>query len=765
MQRIHALFILGLLLQPVAGQASPDGTWNEHRPLHRAGHAAIHDAIRDRMIVVGGVIEDFHQDPTYDGSTSDVWVLSLADPTVWTSLQTAGPKPPRHFAPAVIYDAGRDRIVMWGGRGASPEDVWILTLSGTPTWSQVSALGTPPSARHGAAADYDPVRSQLVLFGGYDDAGVAQGDVWRLALNTSPTWTQIAPSGTPPVARAFSGFRYDPPRDRFVVVGGECASAPTYRNDVWSLELSGLPSWTPLGTVGGPPPARARSSMVYAPATDRFILFGGYHDFIYENDLWSLDVSGIPTWSAIAPAGIPPSVRDAHVAIYDLLRNRMLVHGGNTFYGGDEGWILDLSGAPAWAPMQMPFARPDARRGGSVIVDLPNQRLVAFGGGAPNNETWVAPLGGSAVEWTKLTTGGTAPPALRFHSAVLDPVRRRMVVFGGLTTGGVTSLNDVWALPLDGAPDWVQLAPTGTKPSVRSGHSAIYDPLGDRMVIFGGTHGTSDYSDVYAMTLGASPAWTKLFPSGAAPPARSGAVTTYQASTGRMLVFGGYTQGSLEFQGDTWGLQLGASPAWIPLLPNHSGPSARGNGCSALDTRRNRLILFGGTGDFGASTRTNETWALDLGGMFWSQLAPAGFIPAKRSGAFAAYDSLADRMVVYSGFTGFEFSDVNWTLDFADPTVSVPWPGAITSLALHGAMPNPVAGDLVVSFRLPDAEPARLELFDLAGRRIETKDVGALGPGRHTTTLAPARRLAAGVYMIRLTRGNEERTARAVVLR
>jgi hypothetical protein len=450
------------------------------------------------------------------------------------------------------------------------------------------------------------------------------------------------------------------------------------------------------------------------------------------------------------------------VAIFDPLRQRMTVHGGTTFYGGDEGWMLDLSGAPVWSKLPMHFDRPDARRGAAVILDRPNQRVVAFGGGAPNNETWVLPIGDTAMQWTKLVTGGTAPPARRFHSAVLDPVRRRMIVFGGIAAGGVTSLNDVWALPLDSAPNWTQLFPSGSKPSVRNGHSAIYEPVADRMVIFGGASGGTDLSDVYAMSLGASPAWSKLSPSGTAPSARSAAATVYDAAGTRMLIFGGYTQ-SLVFSSDTWALQLGGAPAWVPLAPGGTAPSARGGSSVALDTRRNRMVIFGGTGNFGASNRTNETWSLDLGGMSWAELAPDGFVPAIRSGGFAAYDSLADRMVAYSGYTGFEFSDVNWTLDFADPVIVGVAPPR-TSLALHGAMPNPVRGDLVVSFRLPDNAPARLELFDLAGRRVASKDVGAMGAGGHTATIAPGRPLAAGVYMIRLTRGAEHRTARAVVL-
>ena len=49
--------------------------------------------------------------------------------------------------------------------------------------------------------------------------------------------------------------------------------------------------------------------------------------------------------------------------------------------------------------------------------------------------------------------------------------------------------NDVWALSLSGSPTWAQLAPAGTPPGAWYGHSAIYDPARDRMVVFGGNDG------------------------------------------------------------------------------------------------------------------------------------------------------------------------------------------------------------------------------------------------------------------------------------
>jgi hypothetical protein len=86
-------------------------------------------------------------------------------------------------------------------------------------------------------------------------------------------------------------------------------------------------------------------------------------------------------------------------------------------------------------------------------------------------------------------------------------------------------------------------------------------------------------------------------------------------------------------------------------------------------------------------------------------------------------------------------------------------------LALAGPRSNPARDDLSVAFSLPDASPARLELFDVSGRRISAREVGTLGAGNHIVTLGDGRRLAPGTYLLRLSQATRSVTVRAVVLR
>ena len=106
-----------------------------------------------------------------------------------------------------------------------------------------------------------------------------------------------------------------------------------------------------------------------------------------------------------------------------------------------------------------------------------------------------APVGIAADDgaWTVFP-----PPSARSqYTAIYDPVRDRMVVFGG-SDGSYR--NDVWALSLAGSPAWSALAPAGSLPPARRGHTAFYDPVRDRMVVFGGSGGNSNRNDVWALS-------------------------------------------------------------------------------------------------------------------------------------------------------------------------------------------------------------------------------------------------------------------------
>jgi hypothetical protein len=97
--------------------------------------------------------------------------------------------------------------------------------------------------------------------------------------------------------------------------------------------------------------------------------------------------------------------------------------------------------------------------------------------------------------------------------------------------------------------------------------------------------------------------------------------------------------------------------------------------------------------------------------------------------------------------------------------VGDPAPGQL-ALAIRGVTPNPaVDARFRVEFSLRDGSPASLELMDVAGRALASRQVGTMGPGRHSLDLSDGRALAPGIYFLRLTQGGSEVRSRAAVLR
>ncbi len=170
-----------------------------------------------RMIMFGGTVNT----PTRQTNSTWGW-----DGTTWTRLQT--PHPPSRWNHAIAYDAGRKRVVMFGGHLGSKiaADTWEWDGY---TWLQRLSSNTP-GPRVGHAMEYDAARQQLILFGGYA-ANVHVSDTWTW---DGVDWKQLSPATTPP-ARWHHSLVYDSNRQRIVMVGGR-AAAYAGLDDTWEWD-------------------------------------------------------------------------------------------------------------------------------------------------------------------------------------------------------------------------------------------------------------------------------------------------------------------------------------------------------------------------------------------------------------------------------------------------------------------------------------------------------------------------------------------------
>lgn len=88
-----------------------------------------------------------------------------------------------------------------------------------------------------------------------------------------------------------------------------------------------------------------------------------------------------------------------------------------------------------------------------------------------------------------------------------------------------------------------------------------------------------------------------------------------------------------------------------------------------------------------------------------------------------------------------------------------PWPAGFV---LYPSYPNPSVGETQVVYELSTARRVTLAIYDLRGQRVRTLVEARQSAGRHTArwdgTATGGRRVAAGVYLVRLTAGDATQT-------
>jgi hypothetical protein len=95
-------------------------------------------------------------------------------------------------------------------------------------------------------------------------------------------------------------------------------------------------------------------------------------------------------------------------------------------------------------------------------------------------------------------------------------------------------------------------------------------------------------------------------------------------------------------------------------------------------------------------------------------------------------------------------------------TVTVTVPTSTVAFALDAAR-NPAGRELTMSYSLPGVSPARISLYNVAGRALRTVDLTGVGVGRHTLDLGSGISLAPGTYFVRLVQGDRSATRPVVV--
>ncbi|HNZ53639.1 MAG TPA: lectin-like protein, partial [bacterium] len=176
-----------------------------------------------------------------------------------------------------------------------------------------------------------------------------------------------------------------------------------------------------------------------------------------------------------------PAAKTDYAVGYDESRGVTILHGGdlNANVLG-ETWEWNGYG---WKKLST--ATTVYRAGHTLVYDTNSQKLLMFGGidnGAPTvhrNEVYEW----SGTNWVlRPVLVGTAPSGRVYHSAAYDSVRNRMVIFGGRNSSG-TILRQLYEWD-NATQTWVYRNNSGPEPRINAG--MVYDPVKQRTIVFGG---------------------------------------------------------------------------------------------------------------------------------------------------------------------------------------------------------------------------------------------------------------------------------------
>jgi len=372
-------------------------------------------------------------------------------------------------------------------------------------------LTNPPLVRYCHIQVLDVKRNIITIFGGWhynpdNKTYTMYDDTWQADLNTS-TW-QMIETDIHPLARG-SFAVLDSLNDRIIMFGGFAISEsgkdfyPYY--DLWQFDLDSL-KWSQLYPAGDPPECFGER-MVYDADQNRIVIFGGNTLTTPSNSLnetWALELDDL-TWNKLNTTGPLPQARWGHGAIYDPSEHRMIIFGGKTVENEkircfNDLWELDL-GSLEWRQIRWYEPTPLPRAAMAMVFDYPNSRMIIFGGEEADftslNDLWEYNL--TYNKWNPLSPAGSAPVERSWMTGSFDPINDRMLLYGG-NRSFEQMLNDTWelSLPEQSTHPGIILVPED-QPSIQAAIDAAVD--GDLVLVADSTYYENIYYKGKAITV------------------------------------------------------------------------------------------------------------------------------------------------------------------------------------------------------------------------------------------------------------------------
>jgi hypothetical protein len=207
-------------------------------PPVREGQTAVYDSTNNKLIIFGGT-------DCAGNYYNDLWILSNADGSTvnpsWAQITPIGTAPSARTQATAVYDSVNNVMTVYGGGTSATNvfaDVWTLTnangVTGTPTWTLISAKGTLPAGRVGQSAIYDATNNRMTIYGGANKVGKVLNDGWVLTfannIGGSPTWSTLVQTAAGPFRKSHTAI-YDHVSNDMVIFGGDSQLPQTFTDD------------------------------------------------------------------------------------------------------------------------------------------------------------------------------------------------------------------------------------------------------------------------------------------------------------------------------------------------------------------------------------------------------------------------------------------------------------------------------------------------------------------------------------------------------
>lgn len=425
--------------------------------------------------------------------------------------------------------------------------------------------------------------------------------------------------------------------------------------------------------------------------------------------------------------GSEPQGRAAHSAVWDSFNKQMIVFGGTHDVIPGVSSPEDLKDVWTYDPTSKKWFSgsdaPTARREHAAVWDTQNNQMIVYGGANRSTDvrfkdTWT--YNPATKSWTRKADG---PTGRSWAPAVWDPIHNQMIVFGGYP-----GFSDTWAyIPSDDT--WVKKA---DHPTVRWSHMAVWNNKDGVVIVFGGVSTHTHLSDTWIYDPKRND-WTRKadmpFPVWSAS-------SVYDPVHNRVIVFGG------QSEKDNKDVNLNTTLIYDPAVDNwtvfdlKSQPPARAwiDRVQVWDSSNNQMIIYGGSGvsAFLADLWTLKTTPAYLGrvvGLEWDWQKTEN-LPAPRTEPEAVVyngviyvvggaDSSSIANTVFYGKINYDGSVQVWT-----STTPIPAPRKHPGLIAHNGRLYVISGEL------PGDQPLVGDVFFAA-----INPDGSLGTWVKTTSL------------------------------